>query len=358
MKKIVVGIDISKEKIDASAIDVRDSQLGVVKLDYQVFDNRPMGFRRMLVWASHLIKGVGLEDVLFCCETTGGYDRCLCDYVYAKGLYIWREGALQIKRSMGVRKGKADKADSLMIAEYAMRHMDKAVAYETPSDTVRDLKALFLYRHKLVQERTEKKVRAAELKATAGKSESMKFIVRDAMKSVRAVDKSIRQCEKQILELIEGDKELMKNYGHITSVSGIGIVNATAFIAYSNNFKGIVTANRMASYWGCASFRETSGTSVDKKAYVKCYSNSLLKAYLTEAAEHTVKESGIYHDYYLRLKAAGKPYGVIINNARNKLIHLVCSLVTNDTDYERNHEFLRVQRKGRTEMSAQLENIN
>ena len=150
----------------------------------------------------------------------------------------------------------------------------------------------------------------------------------------------------------------MGNYGHIVSVKGIGIVNATAFIAYSNNFKGIATANKMESYYGVASYRNTSGTSVDKKAYVKCYSNSLLKAYLTEAAGWTVKENGIYHDYYLRMKAAGKPYGVIINNARNKLIHLVYSLVTNDMDYEQNHEFLRVKRKGRTEMSAQLENIN
>ena len=358
MKKIVVGIDISKEKIDASAIDVRDSQLGVVKLDYRVFENRPMGFRRMLVWAKHLIKGAGLEDVLFCCETTGGYDRCLCDYVCAKGLDIWREGALQIKRSMGVRKGKDDKADSLMIAEYAMRHMDKAVMYETPSETIRELKALLLYRHKLVQERTEKKVRMSHLEETAAKSKSMSFILRDARKSVKALDKSVKQCEKQILELIESDEELMKNYGHIVSVSGIGIVNATAFIAYSNNFKGIVTANKMASYYGVASYRNTSGTSVNKKGYVKCYSNSLLKAYLTQAAEWTIKENGIYHDYYLRLKTAGKPYGVIINNARNKLIHLVYSLVANDTDYEQNHEFLRVQRKGRTEMSAQLENIN
>ena len=358
MKKIVVGIDISKEKIDASAIDVRDSQLGVVKLDYQVFENRPMGFRRMLAWARHLIKGVGLEDVLFCCETTGGYDRCLCDYIYAKGQDIWREGALQIKRSMGVRKGKDDKADSLMIAEYAMRHMDKAVIYETPSGTIRELKALFLYRHKLVQERTEKKVRMTHLAETAAKSKSMSFILRDARKSVKALDKSIKQCEKQILELIKSDEKLMKSYGHIVSVSGIGIVNATAFIAYSNNFKGITTANKIASFWGCASFRDKSGTSVDKKAYVKCYSNSLLKAYLTEAAEWTIKENGIYHDYYLRLKAEGKPYGVIINNVRNKLIHLVHSLVANDTDYEKNHEFLRVQRKGKKETPAQLENIN
>jgi transposase len=357
MKKIVIGIDISKEKIDATAIDVRDTQQGVVKLDYQVYKNRPMGFRRMLVWARHLIKGVGLEDVLFCCETTGGYDRCLCDYIYAKGFDIWREAALQVKCSMGVRKGKDDKADSLMIAEYAMRHIDKAVIYETPDEKVRELKALFLYRYKLVQERTEKKVRASELKATAAKSDSMRFIVRDAMKGVRSLDKSIRDCEKQIMAIINDDEELKRNYGHIVSVPGISIVNATAFIAYSNNFHSITTANKIASYWGCASFRERSGTSIDKKAYVKCYSSSLLKATLTQAAECTIKEHGIYRGYYLRLKAEGKPYGIIVNNVRNKLIHLVFSLVTNNMDYEKNHEVLRERRKN-DRKSAQLEIIN
>ena len=352
MKKIVVGIDISKEKIDASAIDVREGQIGLVKLGYQVFENRPMGFRRMIVWAKRLIKGTRHEDVLFCCETTGGYDRALCDYVYAKGLDIWRESALQIKRSMGVRKGKDDKADSLMIAEYAMRHMDKAVFYETPSEAVRELKTLFLYRYKLVQEKTEKTVRMKEMEATAAKSKSMTFILRDARKSIKAINKSIKECERQILQIYSDNENLKKNYDHINSVSGIGIVNATAFIAYTNNFANFTTANKIASYWNCASFRERSGTSVDKKAYVKCYSSSLLKAYLTQAAECTVKNHGIYHDYYLRLNAAGKPYGVIINNVRNKLIHMVFSLVNNDMDYEENHEFIREKRKGKQKLSA------
>ena len=208
MKKIVIGIDISKEKIDASAIDVRNIQQGVQKLGYQTFENRPMGFRRMLVWARHLIKGVGLEEVLFCCETTGGYDRSLCDYIYTKDLDIWRESALQIKRSMGVRKGKDDKADSLMIAEYAMRHMDKAVIYETPSDAICELKALLQYRHKLVQEKTEKKVRMSHLADTAAKSKSMSFILRDARKSVKALEKS-RNCQRhrnhRLQQQLQGD---------------------------------------------------------------------------------------------------------------------------------------------------------
>ena len=344
MKKIVIGIDVSKEKIDASAIDVRNSQLGVVKLDYRVFENRPMGFLRMLSWARNLLEGVTLDDVLFCCETTGGFDRSLCDYVYAKGLDIWRESALQIKRSSGVHKGKDDRADSLMIAEYAMRHMDKAVMYQAPDEVVQELKALLLHRHKLVQAKTAVKVRMAQLKATAPKSKSMTFILRDEEKMVRNLEKSIAECEKRMREVIDSDEEIKKNYAHATSVKGISIVNATTIIVASNNFKNITKANKMASYYGVAPFREQSGNSVDKKAYVACYSNSLLKATITQAAECTIMPHGIYHDYYLRLKSKGKPYGGIVNNVRNKLIHLIFSLVKNDMDYEDNHETLRVIR--------------
>lgn len=338
MKKIVIGIDISKEKIDAGAVCAKNIQDGLVKLGHEVFENRPAGFRRMLVWARRLAPGTSLDEILFCCETTGGYDRALCDYIYSKNLDIWREGALQIKRSMGVRKGKDDKADSFMIAEYAVRNIDKAVVYESPSSTIRELKSLFLYRHKLVQEKAEKRVRATHLADTAPKSKSMSFILRDARKSIKALEKSIRECEAQIKELIRSDEELMRTYNHLVSVKGVSIVNATALIAYSNNFRNIDTANRMASYYGIAPFRERSGTSIDRKACVKYYSSSLLRATITQAAECTVKEGGIYRSYFQRLKAAGKPYGVILNNVKNKLIHLMFALVRNDTDYSADYE--------------------
>lgn len=351
MKKVVIGIDISKEKLDASAIDVRDGQLRVVKLDYQQFENRPMGFRRMLVWARHMIKDVCLSEVLFCCETTGGYDRMLCDYMYAKGIDIWRESALQIKLRSGLRRGKDDRADSLMIAEYAMRHMDKAVMYQSPSKNIQELKALLLYRHKLTQEKRAKKVRMSQLKDTAAKSKSMTFILRDAKKSIKALDKSIKECERQILEVVKSDEALKKNYEHVTSIRGIAIVNATAMIAYSNNFKNIPTANKMATYYGVARFRKKSGTSVDKKDEVKQFSSSMLRAYLTQAAECTIEEHGIYYDYFMRKKAEGKPFGVILNNVKNKLIHLAYSLVENDMDYEENHEFVRSQKKKTAESS-------
>ena len=91
---------------------------------------------------------------------------------------------------------------------------------------------------------------------------------------------------------------------------------------------------------------------------MKCYSSSLLKATLIQAAECAIKEHGIYRNYYLRLKKEGKPYGVIVNNVRNKLIHLAFSLVTNDKDYEENHELLREKRKREQRIHDKLEIIN
>lgn len=348
MKKILIGIDVSKKTLDATAIKLETEQLGYSKLDYQVFENVPMGFRKMVAWARKLVPGVPPEDILFICETTGAYDRALCDYIFGKGYDIWRESALQIKECSGLRKGKNDKADSLMIAEYAMRHMDKVHLYQSANGKILEIRALLLYRRKLEQEKTSKLVRVKELKATAAKSKSIAFILRDANKSVRALEKSIAECESQIRELITGDDELKNTYIHLDSIKGIGIVNATALIVFTNNFKNFRTSRQLASYYGVASFRKKSGETIDKRADVSCYSSSMLKSYITQAAECTIKSGGIYKEYYDRLRARGKLHGIAINNIKNKLLHLAFSLVANDCDYEENHEFLRAQRLAET----------
>ena len=84
MKKIFIGVDVSKEKCDATAIYAEKGLTEVKKLDYFVFENRPKGFSSLLSWAKKLKADVSLESILFVCETTGAYDRALCDYIYSK----------------------------------------------------------------------------------------------------------------------------------------------------------------------------------------------------------------------------------------------------------------------------------
>lgn len=353
MKNFIIGIDVSKEKCDATAIKVRNGMLEFEKLDYLVFDNSSKGFKSLEDWAEKLAAGHDIaKNVLFVCETTGAYDRAMCDHLYSRGLSIWRESALQIKECSGVRRGKDDKADSLMIAEYAMRHMDLVHLYESPNATIVEIRSLLLYRRKLEQDRVASINRCKELEATAAKSKTLAFILNDARKGIMRIEASIALCEKKMLELINSAEDAKKSYRHLTSIPGVGIINATALIVFTNNFKNFRTSRKLATYWGVASFRSKSGTSVNRRDDVRRYSSSMLKSYITQAAVHTVRSGGIYDEYAQRMKANGKPHGVILNNVKNKLLHLSMSLVINDCDYEENHELLKALKlKGNTIMA-------
>ena len=67
------------------------------------------------------------QEWLFCGEHTGLYSIGLSDFIIGKGLEIWLENPNQIKLSSGIKREKSDPADSLAIAEYAMRFEDDRI---------------------------------------------------------------------------------------------------------------------------------------------------------------------------------------------------------------------------------------
>ena len=65
MKKICIGIDVSKETLDVTVIHIESYEL-VEKLGYSKFDNRPSGFRSMTAWVRKVIKSRGqMDEALF-----------------------------------------------------------------------------------------------------------------------------------------------------------------------------------------------------------------------------------------------------------------------------------------------------
>ena len=237
MKYYFIGIDVSKEKLDATLIHYESESDSEQQLAYTSVENNPKGFKSLVSWSKkNAGRGVKTDAMLFCCETTGGYDRALCDWLYGNGLNIWRESALQIKRSMGLRKGKDDKADSEMIAHYALRFRSQAALYEPMDENMRSLRNLFLYRQSLVAERQAKLVSAKEKQHISSKSKSDNFIYRDAQKAIDLLTKSIKECERRMLEIIKADEEMYRNYLHLISCKGVGLVTSVMLIVYTDNF--------------------------------------------------------------------------------------------------------------------------
>ena len=105
-----LGIDISKATLDAALIIKEGEVVGQTKVA-----NNSHGFNDLASWIRKL--KVKLSDVLVCAEHTG---------IYGYDLQIWLDDmqisfafvpALEIKRSLGIRRGKNDAVDALRIAE-------------------------------------------------------------------------------------------------------------------------------------------------------------------------------------------------------------------------------------------------
>mgnify|MGYP001075319357 CR=1 FL=1 len=122
-----LGIDISKATLDAALIIKEGEVVGQTKVA-----NNSHGFNDLASWIRKL--KVKLSDVLVCAEHTG---------IYGYDLQIWLDdmqisfafvSALEIKRSLGIRRGKNDAVDALRIAEYAYIRRESISLSHKPSD--------------------------------------------------------------------------------------------------------------------------------------------------------------------------------------------------------------------------------
>ena len=335
MKKIFIGIDVSKETVDVSFVDSDFQRQPEYLAQYP---NGKKGYRSMIRDLRHALRGISSGQWVFCCETTGAYDRQMCHWLVDNGMHVWRESALQIRQSLGIRRGKNDKADSMAIADYARRHPDKVNLFEKPCKELAALKDLFMYRQTLADKLKGVKNRQKALKSQGdAASPAAKFIRRDTNNEINRLERSIAECENAMKEVIRSDERLQRNYEYVKSIKGFGLVATVALIVFSGNFQNIPTANKMATYCGVASFRNTSGTSIDSRHDVRHLSNRRLKGLLSMAARSAVRHDEVMRQYYQRKMEQGKQYGVAINNVKNKLLHIAYALVNNGCCYDPSH---------------------
>jgi transposase len=146
--------------------------------------------------------------------------------------------------------------------------------------------------------------------------------------------KDIDEIETMMLELIESDERLSRQYRHITSIKGMGQINAVALIAITEGFtKYADNAKKLACHAGVAPFKKESGTSLRGPVHVSHLSNHTLKPLLTQAAWVAIRYTPNLRAYYQRLVEKGKKSQVALNNVKNKLIHIVIGLIRKDEDY-------------------------
>jgi transposase len=204
-------------------------------------------------------------------ENTGIYRLELNRFLEGKDIWQCLKNALQIKGSMGVLRGKSDKADSGTIARYAYRFLDQLKRYVLPNKTLLRLRVLFAQREQLVSLHVQGQLGIKSLKGYE------KHLVKDIQKQnkilLKSLDVQIKAIDKALGECLKEDQDLQHKAKRIQSIPGVGLQATAYLLIVSSGMNSFATPKQFACYSGWAPFEHSSGISLRGKPKVHFIAN-------------------------------------------------------------------------------------
>lgn len=331
---IFIGIDLSKRSFDAAICIGNDSK----QMPHKRFVQTLKGYESFLKWVEsfcqkHQIKEEVPRAWLICMEHTGMYAMRICDFLESRHFQFILENPLRIKRSMGLRREKNDKADALTIAEYAFRFHDELEKRRPlPKQLLLKIQVLLSLRARLVKYHHGLRIAQQELKISVNEqiSEPVTALSTPFCDSMKvAVNDIICQIEK----LIQTDDRLKKYFDLLLSIVGIGRVIAAYLLVHTNGFTAFDNPRSFACHIGIVPFDWTSGTSVNLPPTVSNIAHHQMKALLSTAAISAARFDPQLKAYFNRQLEKGKAKGWIYNAIKNKLVHRIFKVIKRGTPY-------------------------
>lgn len=324
---VILGVDVSKKTLDVCCAER--------KLPLRI-DNNSEGFSKFKKWCKD--NGIDLRETFIVLEYTGGYEYRFIQFCDSQGLAYCRVPGLEIKQSMGMVRGKSDKADAFRIGTYGEEKIKKLKPSKPLDNNILELKTALSFRKRLVRESAGYQSTISERKHMY-EADKEDLIIAVAQAKIKVNEEHLQQIEKRIIEIIKSEASMLLNYRIITSIKGIGPVNAWMTIAHTENFTSFPDGRHYAVFVGVIPFEHTSGTSIKGRRRISPLAHRELKQELTMAARAAIqydKEIGAYAERKLK----NKEYGLVLNNVKFKLILRMFSLVKRVEMYVENYKKL------------------
>lgn len=226
--EVHVGIDVSKFTLDVFILEVRS---------HRRFKNNSNDFPTILQWIEKCTKR---QSAFICFEHTGVYSMALAAFLESQHIVFAMVSPLEIKRSMGIVRGKNDVVDSKRIAEYASRFRDKIVVTKLPAKDITRLHFLLTLRDKTARTLSGYIMAVNEVQRGIGHEELPElFASYDAI--ITALKSEIKKIEAAIKHIINTNPDLKTSFKLITSLKGVSLIVGTYMIVYTCNFTKFAT---------------------------------------------------------------------------------------------------------------------
>lgn len=322
-KTIFVGVDVSKHTLDIAISGSREH--------FKV-TNDTNGFKSLKGFLKTL--SISLDDCWFVMEHTGGYEYRFIQFCLSKGVRHTRIPGLEIKRSLGMQRGKNDKVDAQRIATYGTEKQSRLKPHTASNTAIDRLKLLLRQRSNFVKDKKGHQNSMKEIGFMMEMKSNDKFM-RRYQSIIDQIEKAIKSVEDEINSIIDQNEAFKRNFTLMNSIPGVGPINAWMTIAFTSNFENFKDGRKYGAYCGIVPYEHSSGV-FKGRSHTSHIANLELKATLHMAAKAAVQFNEEMKFHYERKKALGKHHLSIMNEIMFKLVLRMFSVVKKGTPYVEN----------------------
>lgn len=321
--KDYVGIDVAKETIDCWLRP---------KTEFSQWTNSPVGFGRLHRWLDN--QQCDPARTLICIEDTGIYSDRLLDALIDYGWQCAVVKTTAIDKVAPEHHRKEDRFDAKLLAEYGDRYSDRISLSDAPERAIKALQQFYAERGRLIKARGATQNRSQQASHALVDSE---LLAQQWQQQLQLYNQQIEELETQIQQLITNHRGLNEYYQLLQTIPGIGQVTGWLWLIL---FYGQEKLNhkQIASRFGFAPHRHTSGSSVRGRTRSSGHGNSQMRSCMSMVARSVSHHYERFARYKQRKLSEGKPWPVVRNNLINKMIKIICAIWNSGEIYRKDYE--------------------
>ena len=319
--KLVIGIDVSKEKLDLSIFNGEQHKMLSLR-------NEPKSIKTMLKDYRN-----SNTDLLFLMEATGVYHLQLATILHEYGFKVSVVNPLIIKRfsQMKMMRAKTDAVDARLIAAYGY---EQKVQLFNPRSKERQKIIKIL---KAVDSLTiTKNSYLNRLEALEQDPLQVKSIIRTFRQFIHNIDKVIAKLEEELMDIIQ--EHYSDTYKQLLSIKSVGSKTAAAIVGFFGKFEDFENSKQVASYIGINPSPKESGSSIKGRGRISRKGNSYLRKRLYMTSLSAMQHNRTCKELYDRLKLKGKEHKVCRMAVVNKLIKQIFAILKYNRVYDPNYQ--------------------
>ena len=303
---VYLGVDIAKSYLDAT-----------IENEKRRFSNDAIGHRQLIEWIKQMP-----AKVQVICEPSGGYERRLVQALaraQIKVSLVQANRVRQFARAAGIL-AKTDRIDAEVLCEFGKVMQPQTVTAATlEQEHLRELESQRRHLTRLLVMEQNRGARVSDAS-----------VVKLNRSLINQIKKQIEKLDLLIKEHIEQSPRLSAKAEKLTSIKGVGLRTAALLLAQMPEL-GQLNRREVAALVGVAPFNRDSGKMRGKRAIYG--GRRPVRHGLYMAALVAARHNPILRQFYLRLRAAGKPAKVALTATMRKLLIVLNSSLKPDPLY-------------------------